>query len=133
MTVRHLLPLALSVLLLLRPFARGGEQASLDAYGAIFESVESGVMVRDVRPQRFVGQLGLKSGDVIRTVNGNAVNSQDGFIRELRLKPEKLAIGIVRDGSTRKIEVMLYWPSSVKDARQQRSLDRSPPIIVQTK
>jgi S1-C subfamily serine protease len=107
-----------------------GDQATINTYGAVFEEVGNGLRVSDVRPQRFVGQLGLKSGDVIQNVNGGAVSNQDAFLGKLRDRPEKISIGLMRNGSQKNVEALLYWPASVKDPSQQRNLDRAPPLIL---
>ena len=70
----------------------------------------SGLVVRDVQSGGMFEELGLKSGDVVRTINGQSVRSLDDIARiygQLAVAPSNapIAVEVIRSG---KAEVLQY-------------------------
>ncbi|MEW5682922.1 MAG: Do family serine endopeptidase [Pseudomonadota bacterium] len=99
---------------------RGGD-VTADLTEAMNLSVSRGAFVNEVLPDSAAEQAGLKSGDVIISMNGNRINS---FL-ELRAKVATLGagreaeLGILRDGKERKVKVKLQELSSGQVAANQ--------------
>lgn len=81
-----------------------------------------GVLVSDVNPKSPADKAGLRSGDVITEFNGKTITDS----RHLKLQVAQVAPGaktpvtILRDGKTRKVEVVLQEvPGSEKLAKNQ--------------
>ena len=68
---------------------------------------DSGVVIEDVLPDSAAEKAGLKDGDVIVSIDGNKVESEQDIRRTLRdlENPKPLAIGILRDGKPLNISV----------------------------
>lgn len=99
---------------------RGGD-VTADLTEAMNLSVSRGAFVNEVLPDSAAAEAGLKSGDVIISMNGNRINS---FL-ELRAKVATLGagreaeLGILRDGKERKVKVKLQELSSGQVAANQ--------------
>ncbi len=68
-----------------------------------------GVYVSDVNEGSGAREAGIKSGDVITSVDNTAVNSTSELLEQIsRYRPgEKVAIGVIRDGSDKTFKVTL--------------------------
>ncbi|NRQ43381.1 Do family serine endopeptidase [Rheinheimera sp. YQF-2] len=99
---------------------RGGD-VNADLTEAMNLSVSRGAFVNEVLPDSAAEEAGLKSGDVIISMNGNKINS---FI-ELRAKVGTLGagreakLGILRDGKERTVTVKLQELASGQVAANQ--------------
>ncbi len=99
---------------------RGGD-VTADLTEAMNLSVSRGAFVNEVLPDSAAEKAGLKSGDVIISMNGNRINS---FL-ELRAKVATLGagreaeLGVLRDGKERKVKVKLQELSSGQVAANQ--------------
>jgi C-terminal processing protease CtpA/Prc len=129
---RRQIPLLAMVLLLF------GVSAGADDLGVTTKKVPGGVEVVGVAPKSLAEQLGLTRTDVIKKVNGKAVQTQAEVTEAVGTK-RVLEIQILRSGKEPKtIRSEVFWPSkqSTKDlpsARKQRLLpekDRRPPIVI---
>jgi serine protease Do len=80
---------------------------------AIAESLElksaSGAIIDEAMPGTPAAQAGLKSGDIITKVNGNAIEEAADLTRRIgSFKPgDKVELAIVRDGAEKTIEATL--------------------------
>ncbi|MGP9799702.1 Do family serine endopeptidase [Rheinheimera sp. NSM] len=99
---------------------RGGD-VNAELTEAMNLSVSRGAFVNEVLPDSAAAAAGLKSGDVIISMNGNKINS---FL-ELRAKVGTLGagreakLGILRDGKERSVTVKLQQLSSGQVAANQ--------------
>jgi len=99
---------------------RGGD-VNADLTEAMNLNVSRGAFVNEVLPDSAAEKAGLKSGDVIVSMNGNRINS---FL-ELRAKVATLGagreteLGILRDGKERKVTVKLQELASGQVAANQ--------------
>jgi Do/DeqQ family serine protease len=99
---------------------RGGD-VTADLTEAMNLSVSRGAFVNEVLPDSAAAEAGLKSGDVIVSMNGNRINS---FL-ELRAKVATLGagreaeLGVLRDGKERKVKVKLQELASGQVAANQ--------------
>ncbi|MDP2714473.1 Do family serine endopeptidase [Rheinheimera sp.] len=99
---------------------RGGD-VNAELTEAMNLSVSRGAFVNEVLPDSAAAEAGLKSGDVIISMNGNKINS---FL-ELRAKVGTLGagrdakLGILRDGKERSVTVKLQELSSGQVAANQ--------------
>ena len=99
---------------------RGGD-VNADLTEAMNLSVSRGAFVNEVLPDSAAEDAGLKSGDVIISMNGNKINS---FL-ELRAKVGTLGagreakLGILRDGKERTVTVKLQELASGQVAANQ--------------
>ena len=53
----------------------------MSAMGKVNPNPSGGVVIEDLPPSGIVERLGLQPGDVIRSINGNPVNSQADLTR----------------------------------------------------
>uniref|UniRef100_A0A486XPH7 Outer membrane stress sensor protease DegQ, serine protease n=1 Tax=Rheinheimera sp. BAL341 TaxID=1708203 RepID=A0A486XPH7_9GAMM len=99
---------------------RGGD-VNADLTEAMNLNVSRGAFVNEVLPDSAAEKAGLKSGDVIVSMNGNRINS---FL-ELRAKVATLGagreaeLGILRDGKERNVTVKLQELASGQVAANQ--------------
>ncbi|MBZ9612226.1 Do family serine endopeptidase [Rheinheimera maricola] len=98
-----------------------GQDVNSELTEAMNLKVSRGAFVNEVLPDSAAAAAGLKSGDVIVSMNGNKISS---FI-ELRAKVATLGagreatLGILRDGSERTVTVTLRQSSSAQVAANQ--------------
>ena len=64
---------------------------------AAYFGVKDGVLVNGVQADTPASKAGIKAGDVIGTVNSQAVASPDELIKELAGKEGEVTIGVTRD------------------------------------
>lgn len=99
---------------------RGGD-VNAELTEAMNLSVSRGAFINEVLPDSAAEQAGLKSGDVIVSMNGNKISS---FL-ELRAKVATLGagreakLGILRDGKERTVTVKLQETASAQVAANQ--------------
>ncbi len=72
-------------------------------------NVTRGVYVDSVFANSAASKAGLEHGDVITSIDGNAVNTSPELLGRLaRYRPgDKLSLGIIRDGKNKSVEVVL--------------------------
>ncbi len=98
-----------------------GQDVSSDLTEAMNLKVSRGAFVNEVVPDSAAEKAGLKSGDVIISMNGNKISS----FGELRAKVatlgagRKAELGILRDGKERTVSVTLQEISSGQVAASQ--------------
>ena len=92
------------------------DQGSAD-YAAIDATVaagENGVRIVDTSKGGAAAEAGLKGGDVVTSVDGDAVDSPDALIAKIRSKQpgDTVKLGITRDGKEQEIDVKLAAQSA---------------------
>ncbi|WP_017626909.1 S1C family serine protease, partial [Nocardiopsis chromatogenes] len=92
------------------------DQGSAD-YAAIDATVAAdrgGVRIVDTSKGGAAAEAGLKGGDVVTSVDGDAVDSPDALIAKIRSKQpgETVKLGITRDGKEQEIDVKLAAQSA---------------------
>jgi serine protease Do len=87
----------------------------------------SGALVSRAQPNSPAATAGVKTGDVITSVNGEAVADPRELARKIaRLGPDKTAeLGIIRDGASKTISVKLAQMSNDKEAMANASTSES--------
>ena len=79
---------------------------------AAYFGAKDGVLVASVADGSAASQAGLKAGDVIRSIDGQAVRSRDDVVRALRdAQRDDVTIGIVRDRKERSVTATIEAPS----------------------
>ena len=99
--------------------AGGGRQIGISVYPVTKQlgerfSVESGVMITDVRENSPAAKAGLKAGDIVVEVDGKAVKSNLDLVKAVNGKKEgDVQVTVVRDRSRQTISVT---PEASKDS-----------------
>jgi serine protease DegQ len=86
-----------------------GTQVTPDLNQQFGLGVDEGVSVDEVPPGTPAAEAGVKPGDVIVSLNGKPIRTQEDLIGELnRHQPgDEVTLGIVRDGKRRQLDVTL--------------------------
>lgn len=86
-----------------------GTQVTPDLNQAFGLGVDAGVSIEAVEPDTPAAQAGMQPGDVIVSVDGKAIRTQEDLIAELnRRRPgAEVTVGVFRDGERRRLEVTL--------------------------
>jgi C-terminal processing protease CtpA/Prc len=74
---------------------------------AAYFGVKDGLLVNGVQADTPAMKAGIKAGDVIGTVNGKAVASSDGLIKELAGTEGEVTIGVTRDKKALSLKAIL--------------------------
>lgn len=71
--------------------------------------VDRGIIVREADPRGPAAAAGIRAGDIIIAVDGQAISNWNDFMRELftRRPGDRVRLEIVRDGTRRTVEVTL--------------------------
>ncbi|MGH9684048.1 MAG: PDZ domain-containing protein [Candidatus Acidiferrales bacterium] len=79
---------------------------------------DAGVLVREVRPDTPAEKAGIKAGDVIVKVNGNAVRSLADLRLQLRQKSDEKSVnlGILRKGAELSVSVTIEKPHPMQQS-----------------
>jgi hypothetical protein len=80
--------------------------------GVQIEAAKSGVRVKDLDASRSFAKAGLRKGDIIVAVDGEAVDSVDTFRRLLRhslVVDDGLSLRVLRDGRTHEVWLDTPW------------------------
>jgi serine protease DegQ len=88
---------------------RYGTQVTPDLNQQFGLGVDEGVVVDSVDPGTPAEEAGVQGGDVIVSMDGNAIRTQEDLIALLRRRQpgDEVAIEIVRDGERRRLEATL--------------------------
>ena len=79
---------------------------------AEYFGAKEGVLVASVADGSAASQAGLRAGDVITSIDGQAVRSRDDLVRGLRdARRDDVTIGIVRDKKERSVTAKIEAPS----------------------
>jgi len=80
---------------------------------------KDGVLVTSVADGSAASRAGLKAGDVITAINGQAVRSREDLLRGLREAPDsdEVTIGIVRDKKDSTVKAKLEAPRRTSRGR----------------
>ena len=70
----------------------------LSIFGLPPTFLQKGVVVTNVETNSTISELGLKQGDIIKSIDGNSINSLDDFSREMKGKFDGKSRGSVRQG-----------------------------------
>ncbi|TAK39463.1 MAG: DegQ family serine endoprotease [Lysobacteraceae bacterium] len=87
----------------------GLQEITRELAGAMGLSDTRGALVRNVTPGSPGDKAGLQAGDVIRSVDGRAINASSELPPVIGAMPPgtRVKLGVLRDGKTRNIEVTL--------------------------
>jgi len=93
-----------------------------------------GALVNEVVADSAAAKAGVKIGDVIRSVNGNTVNSYSDLPPLIGALPpgSKVRIGLIRDGKERELTATLTELAEDAQAAANRTGDAGAPAIPQT-
>ena len=95
---------------------------SLSPQLAEFFGVKEGALVSSVTQGSAAEKAGIKAGDVITSVNGDAVRDADDLIRELGdAGGTEVAIGIVRDKKASTVKAVIDKPKGLSPPMSPRS------------
>jgi serine protease Do len=72
-----------------------------------FGAKNGGALVSSVTPGSAAEKAGIKAGDVITSINGDAVRDTDDLIDELRDKSGEITVGILRDKKESSVQATL--------------------------
>lgn len=100
-----------------------GQDIDLNSARAMNLANADGMLVNSVYDGAPAKSAGIKTGDIIRTINSSHVRDVDDYINALRNQTpgEKIRIGIIRDGQERQITVT---PQDFTDGAARKLLER---------
>lgn len=115
--------------------------ARADYLGISVKKLTGGVEVVSVTPKGLAAQLGLVPKDVIQSINGKEVRTQEQLDAALGPKNPSLVIQLLRGKEKKTITAEVYWPTGEGgkdksgDPKQYvlPSSERRPPVVTRKK
>jgi S1-C subfamily serine protease len=91
---------------------------------AAYFGAADGVLVASVTADSPAARSGIKAGDVITSVDGRAITSAAGLVRELRggSTDREVTLGIVRDKKPSSVTATIEAPERRERPRQARPI-----------